>query len=49
MIAAIVDGTPADPSFEDGYRIACITDAILASADAGGWVDVEVHAPALAP
>jgi predicted dehydrogenase len=49
MIAAIVDGTPADPSFEDGYRLACITDAIIASADAGGWVDVEVQAPAPAP
>jgi predicted dehydrogenase len=45
LMQAIVDGVPADPSFEDGYRIACITDAILASAETGEWVDVEVHAP----
>jgi predicted dehydrogenase len=40
LMKAIADGTPATPSFEDGYRIACISDAIAASADAGGWVTV---------
>jgi hypothetical protein len=43
---AIVAGTPGDPSFEDGYRIACISDAALRSADGGGWVDV-VSEPAV--
>jgi predicted dehydrogenase len=41
LMAAIVAGTPGDPSFEDGYRIACISDAVLASAEAGSWVEVE--------
>jgi predicted dehydrogenase len=40
LMAAIVEGRPGDPSFEDGYRIACISDAILASAESGTWVDV---------
>jgi levoglucosan dehydrogenase len=47
LMAAIANGTAADPSFEDGYRIACITDAILASAEASSWVEVE-SVPALA-
>jgi predicted dehydrogenase len=42
LMAAIVAGVPGDPSFEDGYRIACIGDAALQSAQEGGWV--EVHA-----
>jgi predicted dehydrogenase len=48
LMAAIVAGTPADPNFEDGYRIACITDAMLASAEAEAWVDVQFQA-ALTP
>ena len=40
LMAAIVAGVPGDPSFEDGYRIACIGDAALRSADEGGWVEV---------
>jgi predicted dehydrogenase len=40
LMAAIVAGVPGDPSFEDGYRIACITDAALQSAQEGGWVEV---------
>jgi predicted dehydrogenase len=37
---AIVEGTPATPDFEDGYRIALIEGAITESATSGGWVDV---------
>jgi predicted dehydrogenase len=40
LMAAIVAGVPGDPSFEDGYRIACIADAALQSAQEGGWVEV---------
>ena len=32
LMKAIAEGTPASPSFVDGYRIALISDAILASA-----------------
>jgi predicted dehydrogenase len=37
---AIVEGTPVSPSFEDGYRIAVITDAILRSSEEERWVEV---------
>jgi predicted dehydrogenase len=40
LMAAIVAGVPGDPSFEDGYRIACIGDAAMQSAQEGGWVEV---------
>jgi predicted dehydrogenase len=40
LMEAIVRGVPGDPSFEDGYRIACISDAALQSAEAGGWIEV---------
>jgi predicted dehydrogenase len=40
LMAAIVAGVPGDPSFEDGYRIACIADAALQSGQEGGWVEV---------
>jgi predicted dehydrogenase len=40
LMAAIVAGVPGEPSFEDGYRIACIGDAALQSAQEGGWVEV---------
>ncbi|MGH2762275.1 MAG: Gfo/Idh/MocA family protein [Thermoleophilaceae bacterium] len=40
LMEAIVEGRPADPSFEDGYRIECIAAAVLASAEAGGWAEV---------
>jgi hypothetical protein len=46
---AIVAGVPADPNFEDGYRIACISDAALESASEGGWVRVQPESPAVAP
>ena len=45
LMAAIVAGVPGDPSFEDGYRIACIGDAALRSADEGGWVEVRADQP----
>ena len=40
FVRAIVDGTQPSPNFEDGYRIAVITDGILASAQKQGWQDV---------
>jgi predicted dehydrogenase len=49
IYASIINGTPAErgrispvvATFEDGYRSNCITDAILASAKAGGvWTEV---------
>jgi predicted dehydrogenase len=46
LIEAVVNGTPVSPSFEDGYRIACITEAILRSADQGGWLAVRSVEPA---
>ena len=33
---------------EDGYRIACISDAALQSAEAGGWVEVQSEQAAAA-
>jgi predicted dehydrogenase len=41
LMKAIAEGTAASPSFADGYRIALISDAILASAEQGSWVTVE--------
>ena len=40
LFKAVVDGTPATPDFEDGYRIALIEAAIVESATSGNWVDV---------
>jgi predicted dehydrogenase len=39
---AVATGTASDglPTFTDGLRAARITDAVLASADCGQWVDV---------
>jgi predicted dehydrogenase len=45
LMKAIVEGTEASPSFEDGYRISCIADAVMRSAREGGWVATE-FAPA---
>jgi predicted dehydrogenase len=41
LMRAIAEGEPVSPSFEDGYRIALIADAILSSAEAGRWVEVD--------
>lgn len=38
FIDSIVKDTEVSPNFEDGYRIAVISDAILASAEADQWV-----------
>ncbi|GIQ71421.1 gfo/Idh/MocA family oxidoreductase [Xylanibacillus composti] len=38
FIDAIVNDKEVSPNFEDGYRIAVISDAILASAEADKWV-----------
>jgi hypothetical protein len=35
-----VTGQRPSPNFDDGYRIAQIADAILASGAHGGWTDV---------
>ncbi len=40
FLSAIVAGTQPSPSFEDGYRISRIADAILASGKTGAWTDV---------
>ena len=40
LFRGIVEGAPVAPDFADGYQIARICDAITASAEAGGWVDV---------
>jgi predicted dehydrogenase len=45
LMKAIVEGTEASPSFEDGYRISCIAEAVMRSAREGGWVATE-FAPA---
>ena len=41
LLKAIAEDTSVSPSFEDGYRIALITDAILSSAKDGRWVTVD--------
>lgn len=40
FMKAVVEGGKATPDFRDGYRIAVITDAILASAKQESWLDV---------
>ncbi|GAB5428902.1 MAG: Gfo/Idh/MocA family oxidoreductase [Devosia indica] len=40
LCTAIVTGEQPSPNFEDGYRIALIADAILASGESGQWVDI---------
>jgi predicted dehydrogenase len=39
MLRAIVEDTPSTPSFEDGWRVNQIVDAVLQSAREGRWVD----------
>jgi len=41
LLEAIVNGTEASPSFRDGYRIERVADAIVASATADAWVEVD--------
>jgi predicted dehydrogenase len=40
LCTAIVTGKQPSPNFEDGYRIALIADAILASGESGQWVAI---------
>ena len=40
FIKAIAEGRPGDPSFRDGYQIARISDAILASGLSQKWEQV---------
>lgn len=40
LCTAVVTGKQPSPNFEDGYRIALIADAILASGESGQWVDI---------
>jgi predicted dehydrogenase len=40
LMDAIVRGELPSPNFRDGYRVARICDAILASGQGGGWVEV---------
>jgi len=49
LMRAIADGAPAEPSFEDGYAISAIADAIARSAEtSGGWTAVDFEAGAAA-
>lgn len=40
LCQSIVTGQQPSPNFEDGHRIALITDALLASAETGRWTEV---------
>jgi predicted dehydrogenase len=40
LCRAIVSGTQPSPSFEDGWRIALVADAILKSGETGAWVEI---------
>ena len=40
LLNAIATKTPATPSFADGYRIAAVCDAVLASGQRRSWVEV---------
>ena len=41
FVAAIREGRPAVPSFRDGARAQAVIDAIMESARADRWIDVE--------
>ena len=40
LMRAIASKSQPSPNFEDGYRIECIADAILESAQSSAWVEV---------
>lgn len=40
FVKAIVEGGEVSPNFADGYRIAQIADAVLASSASGQWIDL---------
>jgi predicted dehydrogenase len=41
FVEAVVRGCPVAPSFEDGWAVARICDALLESGERGTWVDVD--------
>jgi predicted dehydrogenase len=41
FVEAVVTGRPASPSFEDGWAVAAICDALLASGKRGAWVELD--------
>jgi predicted dehydrogenase len=41
FLEAVVSGRPVAPSFEDGWAVARICDALLQSGERGTWVDVD--------
>jgi predicted dehydrogenase len=41
FLEAVVTGGPVAPSFEDGWAVARICDALLQSGERGTWVDVD--------
>ena len=47
FVKSIVENTEVSPNFEDGYRVALISDAILESAEKGEWVKLEEKAAEL--
>jgi len=40
FVKAIVESTEVSPNFADGYRLAQIADAILASSESSQWIDL---------
>ena len=40
FVAAIREGRPCRPSFQDGVRVQAVMEAALASERAGGWATV---------
>ena len=40
FVDAVLDGVPAEPTFEDGWRVQEVVDAVLASDRRQCWVDV---------
>lgn len=41
LFKAIATGEQPSPNFADGYRVECVADAILKSAESGAWVEIE--------
>ena len=40
FVDAILDGHPAEPTFEDGWRVQEVIDAVRKSDHTSGWVSV---------
>jgi predicted dehydrogenase len=41
FVESVVTGRPAAPSFEDGWAVAAICDALLTSGEQGAWVELD--------